>query len=258
VLAWLQLPEKERPRFITLYFSSPDHEAHLYGPNSPQVAQALRDVDEVLGKLVSGVDKSGLPVNIILVSDHGLKELEFRNETFIFLDEILNQSNRSVVAVNAGSQVHFYLRDAAQRDSLATVLKTKASNFDVVMPADFPRRWNFSHKRSGDLLLVAHPGHYFRDGDRKEYMSRRPYAEKFGVHGYDPDLEPDMMGIFYVCGPNIRPGVVLPPFRNIHVYPLVARILGMETPTIDGKFRVLKRIYREAVIEKRPATSTAR
>ncbi|HEY8511606.1 MAG TPA: ectonucleotide pyrophosphatase/phosphodiesterase [Cyclobacteriaceae bacterium] len=258
VLAWLQLPEKERPRFITLYFSSPDHEAHLYGPNSPQVAQALRDVDEVLGKLVSGVDKSGLPVNIILVSDHGLKELEFRNETFIFLDEILNQSNRSVVAVNAGSQVHFYLRDAAQRDSLATVLKTKASNFDVVMPADFPRRWNFSHKRSGDLLLVAHPGHYFRDGDRKEYMSRRPYAEKFGVHGYDPDLEPDMMGIFYACGPNIRPGVVLPPFRNIHVYPLVARILGMETPTIDGKFRVLKRIYREAVIEKRPATSTAR
>lgn len=256
VLAWLQLPEKERPRFITLYFSSPDHEAHLYGPNSPQVGAALRDVDAMLGKLMNGVDKSGLPINVILVSDHGLKELEFRNETFIFLDEIVDLNNPSVVAVNAGSQVHFYLPNKVQRDSLAAILQAGASQYDVVISEDFPRRWNFSNRRSGDLLLAAHPGHYFRDGDREEYMSRRPYAEKFGVHGYDPDLEPDMMGIFYACGPNIRPGVTLPPFRNIHVYPLVAKILGMETPAIDGKFRVLKRIYREAVNEKRPVTST--
>ena len=258
VLAWLRLPEQERPRFITLYFSSPDHEAHLHGPNSREVVSALKDVDAMLGRLMDGLDATGLPVNVILVSDHGLKELEFRNETFIFLDEIVDRGNPAVVSVNAGSQVHFYLRDAAQRDSLANVLRASATTYDVVLPADFPRRWNFAHKRSGDLLLVEHPGHYFRDGDRSSYMKKRKYAEKFGVHGYDPDVEPDMMGIFYACGPNIRPGVTLPAFRNVHVYPLVARILGMETPAIDGKFRVLKRIYREAVSEKRPAGSASR
>jgi alkaline phosphatase D len=253
VLAWLRLPERERPHFITLYLSSPDHEAHLFGPNSRQVEQALHDVDTVLGKLMAGIDASGLPVNVILVSDHGLKELEFRNETFIFLDEILDLSNPSMVAVNAGSQVHFYLRDAAQRDSLAAVLKAGATNYDVVLSSQFPRRWNFEHKRSGDLLLVAHPGHYFRDKDRSSYMGKRAHAETFGVHGYDPDIEPDMMGIFYACGPNIRPGITLPAFRNVHVYPLVAKILGMQTPVINGKFRVLKRIYREPISANRPA-----
>lgn len=257
VLAWLELPERDRPHFITLYFSSPDHEAHLYGPNSHEVAQALRDVDAMLGKLMTGIDASGLPVNVILVSDHGLKELEFRNETFVFLDEILDTKNSSVVTVNAGSQVHFYLRDAEQRDSLAAVLESGATTYDVVVPARFPRRWQFAHKRSGDLLLVAHPGHYFRDGDRQSYMAKRRHAEKFGVHGYDPDVEPDMMGIFYACGPNVRPGVTLPAFRNIHVYPLVARILGMQTPVIDGRFRVLKRIYRESLTENPPAGSAS-
>ncbi|HLT82169.1 MAG TPA: ectonucleotide pyrophosphatase/phosphodiesterase [Cyclobacteriaceae bacterium] len=247
VLAWLQLPEQDRPHFIALYFSSPDHEAHLYGPLSPQVEEALLDVDAMLGKLMAGVDASGLPVNVILVSDHGLKELEFRNETFVFLDEILDVNNTSIVAVNAGSQVHFYLRDAAQRDSLAAALKAGATKYDVVLPERFPRRWRFGHKRSGDLLLVARPGYYFRDKDRTGYMKKREHAAKFGVHGYDPDVEADMMGIFYASGPNIQPGVTVPAFRNIHVYPLVARILRMQTPEIDGKFSVLKRIYREPV-----------
>lgn len=257
VLAWLKLPERDRPHFITLYFSSPDHEAHLYGPNSEQVAAALLDVDAMLGKLMAGIDESGLPVNVILVSDHGLKELEFRDETFIFLDEIMDVNNRSIVFVNAGSQVHFYLRDGTQRDSLAAALKVHASNFDVVRAGHFPRRWNFEHKRSGDLLLVAHPGYYFRNGNRKSYMKKRTYAAKFGVHGYDPDVEADMMGIFYACGPNIRPGITLPAFRNVHVYPLMARILGLDTPPIDGKFRVLKAIYRQPVSESRPARSAS-
>jgi len=37
VLDWLALPERERPSFITLYFSDVDTAGHTFGPESPEV-----------------------------------------------------------------------------------------------------------------------------------------------------------------------------------------------------------------------------
>ena len=244
VLEWLELPERERPHLVTLYFSSPDHEAHRFGPLSAQAQQAAMTVDQMLGRLMTGIDGLSLPVNVILVSDHGLKELEVQEDTYIFLDEIMDTNHESFVAVNAGSQVHFYVRDNEQRDSLIAVLSDGDRPYRIVRAEEFRERWNYRHQRSGDLMLMAEPGHYFRDKDRKAYMRTRKVGDKFGVHGYDADIEPDMVGIFYACGPNIKQGVELPAFRNIHVYPLVARILGMPLPRVDGNFSVLRKIYK--------------
>jgi alkaline phosphatase D len=53
-----------------------------------------------------------------------------------------------------------------------------------------------------------------------------------------------MLGIFFATGPNIRRGARLKAFENVHVYPLVARILGLTPPPdIDGRFRVVKPLY---------------
>ena len=245
VLEWLKLPMRERPHFITLYFSSPDHEAHRFGPLSAEAQKAAITADQLLGRLMDGIDGLSLPVNLILVSDHGLKELEVQDDTYIFLDEIMDVDREPFIAVNAGSQVHFYLRDNEQRDSLITVLSNGDRPYTIVRAEEFPESWNYQHQRSGDLMLVANPGHYFRDKDRNAYMRDRRVGDKFGVHGYDPDIEPDMVGIFYACGPNIEKGMELPAFRNIHVYPLVARILGMSIPSIDGNFSVLRKIYKQ-------------
>src|SRR5579863_3913780 len=36
VLAWLRLPPADRPHFITLYYSEPDHEGHEFGPDATE------------------------------------------------------------------------------------------------------------------------------------------------------------------------------------------------------------------------------
>ncbi|HEY4655983.1 MAG TPA: ectonucleotide pyrophosphatase/phosphodiesterase [Cyclobacteriaceae bacterium] len=246
VFEWLRLPERERPHFITLYFSSPDHESHRFGPLSAEARAATVQMDNILGQLMDGLNKLDLPVNVLLVSDHGLKELKVKDETYIFLDEIMNINDPSVIAVNAGSQVHFYLRDEAQKDSLAAALKSVSNNFSVLEPKEFPAEWHYDHERVGDLLIVAHSGHYFRDKDRATYMRGRKRGDTFGVHGYDPDSEQDMVGIFYANGPNIKKGIELPAFRNVHVYPLIARILNVSTPPVDGKMEILLSIYQQS------------
>lgn len=68
------------------------------------------------------------------------------------------------------------------------------------------------------------------------------------MHGYDPATERDMYGIFYAQGPNIKKGAKIAAFQNIHVYPLVAKILGLPLPVIDGKEEVLGGFIRSNLV----------
>ena len=52
-----------------------------------------------------------------------------------------------------------------------------------------------------------------------------------------------MLGIFFAYGPNIKAGKKIPAFQNIHIYPLVAKILNLSIPPIDGDVKVLENIY---------------
>ena len=49
-----------------------------------------------------------------------------------------------------------------------------------------------------------------------------------------------MKALFVAAGPDIRAGISVPSFENVDVYPLIARILGLDTThrktgPIDGK-----------------------
>ena len=48
-----------------------------------------------------------------------------------------------------------------------------------------------------------------------------------GMHGYDPQLA-SMWGIFYAMGTDLKTNFKVPAFENIHIYPLVCRLLEIE------------------------------
>ena len=76
VLAWLRLPPEQRPHLITLYFSDTDTAGHRYGPDSPQVADAVHELDGEIGKLMDGLKDIKLPVDLIVLADHGMVKVE--------------------------------------------------------------------------------------------------------------------------------------------------------------------------------------
>jgi predicted AlkP superfamily pyrophosphatase or phosphodiesterase len=182
---------------------------------------------------------------VILVSDHGLYELSVDALHSIFIDELIDKKDRSVRLVNGGTQMHLYIENQSKRDSVYTVLKKKEANYTIYKKEEFPARWNYNHDRVGDLLMEAKPGYYIRDVAREQFLKSAPLGEKRGVHGYDPEATTDVRGIFYAQGPNIKSGKHLEPFQNIHVYPLVAKILGLPLPKIDGKPEVLDTLYKK-------------
>lgn len=242
VLGWLGLPEKDRPHFITLYFSSIDNAGHNFGVSSPELKKALEDADAVLGNLVEGIKNTQLPINIIVVSDHGMLELSYQNDTYIHLGEIINLANSNVKIISNGTHTHIYVNDKNKIDSVYAVLKKSENNFTVYRAAQFPQRWHYNNPRSGDIFIAAAPGKEITL-EKRENILKSP-GMKWGEHGYDPDVVTEMKGIFYASGPNIKTGMKIPAFRNVNVYPFIAKILGLEIPPVDGSIKTLQGLYK--------------
>jgi alkaline phosphatase D len=239
VLSWLQLPPDQRPHFISLYYSNADYAGHKHSPDSPEVAQAVAHLDEMIGKLATGIASLKLPVDLIVVSDHGeaatIKE-------WTYLDQFADLSHFQI-AGDVTTTLLYPDSEAAAEKAYRELLGV-SDKFKVYRRAHVPARLHYnSNPREGDPIVIATTPAYIRA--HEGLMFGDPPNTDPGQHGYDPYVVPEMKGIFYAMGPDIRSGVVVKPFENVNVYPLIAKILGLRTGTIDGKLRVLQGILKK-------------
>jgi alkaline phosphatase D len=136
-----------------------------------------------------------------------------------------------------------YIDDKRTLDSMFTLLKSKESHYTVYRRNEIPQHLKYKHARIGDLVMMAHPAHHIRLGDRSGFSQTLERGTHFGVHGYDPSVVSDMRGIFLAQGPQVKKGQRVGLIRNIDIYPFVARILELKIPKIDGDPKVLREIY---------------
>jgi alkaline phosphatase D len=240
VIDWLKLPPEQRPHFITLYYYEPDHSGHSFGPDSPEVRTAVHHVDDLMGKLKTGLDSLHLPIDLIVVSDHGMTKVQ---GTWIDLDQYADLTNfitdGSLLYANTGSPVG----DEAAAQKAYDQLKHADSRFMVYRRARVPIGLDFNQNpREGDPIIVPTGPYLIRAHAPSEVTNRPP---PLGMHGYDPAGMKDMRAIFYAVGPDIRPDSTVKPFENVNVYPLVAHILGLDPPKVDGSLYVLSGILIE-------------
>lgn len=245
VFDWLKLPEAERPHLMTIYFSMVDTQGHEYGPNGQKTKEAVMEADSLVGMLVEGLKKIDLPVNVILVADHGMYEMQNKPEYFIYQEDILaGLPKDDFIFVNNMTHANIFVKNKAKEDSIYNVIKARESHFKVYKKPEIPAKLHFNtHPRIGDLFFVVEPAYSIYS---KEALAKKPETRAvWGVHGFDPSITPEMGAIFYAKGPNIKAGVKIPAFDNIHVYPFVAAILGITPPKVDGDLKVLEGILKK-------------
>ncbi len=241
VLDWLALPAAQRPHMITLYFADMDDAGHRYGPSDDgHIGASLLELDRALGQLFEGIKASGLPVNTIIVSDHGMVDVS--------IDKLINtdplEQDEQYRIANNGALAHVYLKEGADGEAANQFLKSKEEHFRVYRTEDFPfYRSCPPNPRLGDFIILPDYGYYLRDS-RRIAMARQGNFTQGGEHGFNPEFI-EMHAIFYANGPVFRKGLRIPSFRNVHVYPLVCRILGLPVPEgIDGRVEVLEGILK--------------
>jgi len=227
VIDWLKLPIKTRPHFITLYFSEVDSAGHKYGPNSLEVKTALFNIDDYIHRLLTKLAPLNLPVNIILVSDHGMTEIS-NNKKVILPAEILNDKNIKLVGKGALSLI--YKLDSKIRDQDLMKKLRKIPNVNIFTKTNTPKRFHYqNNNRIPDFTISPELGFYITTRDK---------SVSGGSHGYDPK-NMDMHGVFLAFGPNIKPAKINT-FENIHIYPFITKILNIKSsPFIDGKAEIL-------------------
>ncbi|SEG06958.1 alkaline phosphatase family protein [Algoriphagus boritolerans] len=246
VFKWLQLPDTERPRMITLYFSDMDNVGHAYGPsNDEKLEERLYKLDRELGALFEGIKSFDLPISVILVSDHGMADVH--KDKLINLDLLTEGIHAKVV--NNGALAHIHLENPGDKQTVMDLIRSRSPHvsFD-----DFTQKSNYTDtsiypQRFGDFIIIPEFGYYLADNRgmmRYQNNSARLKTEVFGEHGFSPTNK-EMWGIFYAQGPRIKAANRIEPFQNIHIYPLLCQLLGLEIPAgIDGKMEVLTPILK--------------
>ena len=236
VVEWLRLPEDRRPHLITFYMSNADHEGHMHGPDSRQTEEAVRFIDKAIGTLTEKVNAIGLPVNFIFLADHGMAAVD--TVTRINISAIIDTS--LFIIKGGGTSLHLYAKKAEDILPAYTTLKSNAVNFNVYLREEIPGKWHYNKDddrfgRIGDLFLVPQFPKLF--STPASHISP-------GAHGFDPAIK-EMHAVFYAWGRNIKKGMTISPFENIHVYPFVCSLLGLSyTEKIDGDPNVLHKVLR--------------
>jgi predicted AlkP superfamily pyrophosphatase or phosphodiesterase len=237
VVNWLSLPAAKRPHLITFYFPQVDHEGHKHGPNSPEVAEAVHFIDSSVYALTQAVKATGLNVNFIFVSDHGMTKADIDNP----IPMPAGVDTSKFIVSGDGLLVELYAKNPAYiKDTYQKLLDGMTTDYAVYLKTNVPAKLHYGAKddwqnRIGDILLIPNWPKVFN-----------LYNNKFttiGWHGYDATVVKDMHATFYAWGPAFKSNLTIPTFENVDVFPVITQLLGLSNANkIDGTDKVAKEI----------------
>jgi len=230
VLTAFDRSPQARPAFVTLYFSRPDDVGHEFGPDSPEVGQAVRDVDAALGRLLDGLASRRLldAVNLLVVSDHGMAASP--PERVVVAGDVLPGDDS---IVRDWSPVLTVWPKEGRLEDVWARLRPGFPHVTLYRKADLPERWHLgTHRRVAPIVGVVEEGWTLAPSEA--WVERRRSRWMRGQHGYD-NLAPSMAALLVARGPAFRRGAVVPPVENIHLYELMCHILGLVPAPNDGR-----------------------
>ena len=231
VLDWLALPEPDRPSFITLYFSDVDTASHDFGPESSQAFAAVKRLDEMIGRLVTGIDRARLAdrTSLIVVSDHGLASTAASRQ--VILDDYVSPDE--VELVDAGAWLALNPSARTTADAVYQKLVAKHPALTIYKKEALPPALRYgSHARVPAIVGLVQTG-WTVTGRARSISDWADGRLQRGAHGYD-SRAPEMRALIIAAGPRIQRGLVTPPLENIHLYAFLCELLGIRPAPNDG------------------------
>ena len=232
-LGWLA-QTNARPSLVTLYFHEVDTESHRHGVESSQVAQAVPEMDEAVGRLMDGLHRLQLDdvADVIIVSDHGMTDLS--TNRVIALSDYVDLRN---VHVDTWGAVGGLRPLDGNVDALYDKFAGKENHFKVYRREDMPARFHYTdNPRIPPIVLVA---------DEGWYINKRPLDPtrnfESATHGFDNEL-PSMGATFIAYGPAFRHHGTLPPTSNVDIYNLLCATLGLQPAPNDGDDTLVREV----------------
>lgn len=232
LLDWMRRPAENRPKFGIVYLDIVDKTAHKQGPTAPATLAAVREADGWIGALVAGLKSLGQPANIVVVSDHGMRDIDPAKS--VLLETLLPKQAFRWVQWGPFGAIDALPGHEAE---VAAVLLRPNPLMQCWRKGDVPARFHYGRNaRVAQFICLGVPG--------AEVVPVPPTNK--GDHGYDPD-DPLMSGTIIVNGPAFRAGARAPTkFDNVDVYPLLRHLIGLPPVTaVDGTITPLLPLLKD-------------
>ena len=187
------------PQLSLVYLPHLDYSLQKYGPEAPEIAQELRDIDAIVGELLDFYQRNN--VRVIIVSEYGISAVNqpihlnraLRTAGFLSIKDELGRDGLDVFmsdafAVADHQIAHVYVREKHRIDEVKKLLED-VPGVEKVLHAEEIWSPGIATERAGDLIAIAKAGawftYYFWENDE-----RAPdYARTVDIHrkpGYDP------------------------------------------------------------------------
>ncbi|XP_077443307.1 ectonucleotide pyrophosphatase/phosphodiesterase family member 1 [Stigmatopora argus] len=244
---WLDLGQGERPDFYTLYLEEPDASGHRYGPESSQVAEALKNVDHIISLLMNGLMDRDLHrcVNLLIVSDHGMEEATCERAEFVSTYQS-NIENFTVIQGPAARIRPSRLPDdffSFDYEGLVKNLscRTPEQPMKAYLKENLPKRFHFANN------VRIERGHlYMKEGWQAALERKEVKYCAGGFHGSD-NVFTNMQAIFIGYGPGFKSNMTVSPFENIELYNLMCDLLGIPPAPNNGTHGSLNHLLTHPV-----------
>lgn len=252
IINWLKLPPTQAPQFIVSYFSSVDNAGHNFGLGSPELSQAITDIDNLFGHFMARLKKE-IPqdVNVILLSDHGMVQIN-KNKN-IDLTMVFNKNQlklideKTIVIAKSSTQLFGYFDqdkfNVHQQKIILQELKARQKLhpklYRVFDKNNYPKHWRLNNN------LAITPSFVVEAAPSASFVNEKYAYQNIATHGYDAFNQSELTAIFLAAGPDIIQGRAVNSFENIHIVPLMSQLLGIKQPdNIDGENAVLAVIVK--------------
>lgn len=217
IVKWLELPDNQRPQFISSYFSIVDSANHDFGTFSEQAVNAVAEIDDLIASFLSQLQQKNININLVIVSDHGMEYIKRQVPQYTIIPK---DTYHMFKVVNGQTQIMLYGKNNTKLKKLKRRLKKQAKGrYNVFGKSEFPEHWQLSSDVElsyvPDLIINAKPGVVFNKDSSA------------ATHGFDLAESEEMEAIFIAIGPDIKKGK-LEKFENVHVFSLLTHLIGVE------------------------------
>lgn len=202
--AWIaqasgQVIERERPDLTLVYLPHLDYPLQKLGPHHPDIAKEVKAVDALAGDLIERARARG--AEVVVLSEYGIERATgvvhvnkvLRDAGFLRVQEtlgfeLLDAGASRAFAVADHQIAHVYVRDPADLTKVKDLL-SKLPGIDRILDEAGKREVGLDHARSGELVLIAQPGHWFTYYYWLDDARAPDFARTVDIHrkpGYDP------------------------------------------------------------------------
>lgn len=231
----LSLPEAERPHLLLVYFEEPDHAGHSHSPFSPETKQAVERIDGTVESLYTTLQT--LPqrdsINLIVLADHGMAPIDAHHVVNPY-DYIRPEW---VERMQCDLPTHIWPRKGCEEKILKAL--RSMPHVKVWKKSEVPAYLMYgSNANIAPIVVNPDCGWMIFDKPVLGPGTR-------GSHGFDP-TNFDMQVPFRAVGPDFKQHYRKADlFQNIHIYPLLCHLLGIQPSPCDGQLTPVEDMLRE-------------